>query len=375
MSELQVRFRWWRPKTGFRWITEETKVEKYFHDVGEVPLGPPWLVASPYPEEDREKQTYEPRKDLQGLHRAFAELPLEQDVILEFANQWGRLTSSGLVLVREEQPDGHRYYRAESLRFWKFAIQEMRDALLLWDLLGGAVGIPDKEGLRQVVVWEDDSIWFRPAGEKLWFLYKQRARWSHEAVEAARRGDKQAVQAAERQMRHSGERIVKCLEETGRAFLGMRPIASAESGPQAFPVWKAKRDVVGPARWLLSQFIDEHLKGKVNLVIEPSKTGQGFSTAMEPEDLLSAMWLELFFEVTGKSRLRQCPICGTWFDVTRSPRRIYCDRRGSGCRQKAARLRKRLKEMLALGKTLAEAAEELEMDLDKVEFLLSNGKT
>jgi hypothetical protein len=382
VPELQVRFNWWRPKASFRWVAEEDAsggtryvVEEYFQDLGDVPHGPPWLVASPYPGEDRERETYDLGKESPGLHRTFAELPLEQDAILEFANQWGRLTTSGLVLLREERADGCLSYRAESLQFWRFAIQEMRDALLLWDLLGGAVGLPDEEGLRQVIVWEDDSVWFRPAGEKLWFLYKQRARWSHEAVEAARRGDKQAAQAAERQMRHSGEQIVKYLRETGRAFLGMKPIASADSGPQAFPVWKAKRDVVSSARWLLSQFIDEHLKGKVNLVIEPSKAGRGFSTALESKDLLSAMWLELFFEVAGKTKLRQCPICGTWFDVTRFPRRIYCDRRGSGCRQKAARLRKELKELLATGKTLEEAAEELEMDLGKAEFLLSTGRT
>jgi len=106
------------------------------------------------------------------------------------------------------------------------------------------------------------------------------------------------------------------------------------------------------------------------LVIEPSREGRGFSTALKPRDLLSAMWLELFFEVTGRTKLRQCPICGTFFDVTSSPRRVYCDSRGSGCRQKAARMRKKLVQLLDAGIGLERAAAELGIDTEKAEFLL-----
>jgi len=375
VSELEVRFSWWKPTGGFRWMGKgetgapQCEVEEYFHYADMVPPSPPWLVGAPYDREERDRESYELWKEGPGLHRALAQLPLDKDAILEFANQWGRLALSGQVLLKVEKGGVPQRFRAESLRFWKFAIQEMRDALLLWDLLGGPTGVPDEEGLRQVIVWEDGSVSFRPAGEKLWFLYKQRARRSREAFEAARRGDSQRAQAAERQFHYSGEQILKYLEKTQRAFLGIKPIVPADPD-QAFAVWKAKRDVVGPARWLLSRFITQHLEGKVDLVIEPSRAGRGFSTALKPRDLLSAMWLELFFEVTGRTKLRQCPICGTFFDVTSSPRRVYCDSRGSGCRQKAARMRKKLVQLLDAGIGLERAAAELGIDTEKAEFLL-----
>jgi predicted RNA-binding Zn ribbon-like protein len=249
----------------------------------------------------------------------------------------------------------------------------MRDALLLWDLLGGPTGIPDEDGLRRVIVWEADSVSFRPAGEKLWFLYKQRARLSHEAFEAQQRGDREAVEAAERQLRYTGEQILKYLKRSQRAFLGTKLIGTVDSD-QALAIWKVKRDVVGPASRWLSRLITTHLAGKVDLVIELSKAGRGFSTAIEPRDLLSAMWLELFFEVTGRTKLRQCPICGAFFDVTNSPRRIYCDRHGSGCRQKAARLRVKLNRLLSAGMGVEEAAAELGISVDTAEFLLRTGK-
>jgi len=54
----------------------------------------------------------------------------------------------------------------------------------------------------------------------LWFLYKQRARRSREALEAMRKGDSQTAEAAERQFRHSGERILKYLGLNRPGFSG-----------------------------------------------------------------------------------------------------------------------------------------------------------
>jgi len=172
------------------------KVEEYFHYADMVPPGPPWLVGVSYDREGLDRESYELWKENPGLHRAFAQLLLDKGTILEFANRWGRLTLSGQVLLRVEKGGVPQRFRAESLRFWKFAIQEMRDALLLWDLLGGPTGVPDEQGLRQVIVWENGSVSFRPAGEKLWFLYKQRARRSRETLEAMQKGDSQMAEAA-----------------------------------------------------------------------------------------------------------------------------------------------------------------------------------
>ena len=158
MAELEVRFSWWKPLGGFRWMERERagaprcEVEEYFQHADVVPPSPPWLVGAPYDREERDRESYELWKESPGLHRAFAQLLLDEDAILEFANRWGRLTLSGQVLLRVEKGSALQRFRAESLRFWKFTIQEMRDALLLWDLLGGPTGVPDAQSLRRVIV-------------------------------------------------------------------------------------------------------------------------------------------------------------------------------------------------------------------------------
>ena len=375
MAELELRFSWWRPRRGFKLVQgPEYAIEAYAEGAIEKPHGPPWLVSLPRPENDADKEPLLLKKELPGLHQEFADLSFEVEVILKFANRYGRLTRYGQVMLRKQAAALAELYAGESLHFWRHCIQEMRDAVLLWRLLGGPTGVPDEQGLRQLIVWEEDEVWFRPAGEKLWFLFKQRSHWSHRFGEAQRRGEKEEAEHARRQMEYSGKQILKYLAGTDRAFLGMKPIASADSGVEGFLQWREKRDVVQPARWLLCNMISQNLEGRVELVVEPAKVG-GYRTVLEPQDLLAAMWLQLYFETTGRTRLSQCPVCGAWFDATHSPQRIYCDRRGSGCRQKAARLRKKLKELLTEGKTLEEAAGELKMDVVKANFLLSTAKT
>jgi len=129
-----------------------------------------------------------------------------------------------------------------------------------------------------------------------------------------------------------------------------------------------KKDVVAPARLMLARMVTEKLAGKVDFQLKGDE--RGFSLAIVPHDLLSALWMELLFEVLGRVRLRRCPICGTWFDASAAPQRVFCDSRGSGCRQRASRLRKQLRALLNEGKTLEEAARELKIDLPLADFLL-----
>lgn len=381
MAQFELKFSWWRPKEGFRWVPEGEspsglvyEIEERLQGIDELPGRSPWLIGPPLNEEDREREDYDLSKEGPGLHREFAGLRFDRADILEFANRWGRLTSGGQVLLREIGGEAVHFYRAESLLFWEKEIQEMRDALLLWDLLGGPTGVPDLEGLRQVVVWDGDVVWFRPAGEKLWFLYRGRAKRSRQAVEAARSGDGETLKSEELQLQHLGKEIPKYLSETNRAFLGMKAIPLGESSSLEYSAWEAKRDVVGPARWFLCRMIGERLRGKVDLVIGPSRTRKDYSTSLVPADLLSAMWLELFYEVVRRIKPRRCPICGSFFDANRSPRRIYCERRRTGCRQKAARLRKKLAAAMNQGKSIEEAAKDLEIDVETAHFLLRTAK-
>lgn len=122
---------------------------------------PPWLIGPPVGVKAR-TVSYHPLNECPGLHRTFAALPLEKEAILKFAQRYGRLTK-GLVLVEERGKGVVASYRGEPLRFWLREIQDMRDALLLLDLLQGKSEVtPLEEGLQKVIVWQEDGVYFQP---------------------------------------------------------------------------------------------------------------------------------------------------------------------------------------------------------------------
>jgi len=378
VRDITMEFEWEVPEEGFRWVDEASRgTTGTTFTLGEVlrdiDSRPPWLIGPPVEARAR-TVSYHPLDECPGLYRTFADLPLEKAAILEFAQRYGRLTK-GLVLVEERGEKPLTTYHAEPWYFWLREIQDMRDALLLFDLLQGKSGAtPLEEGLQKVIVWQEDGVYFQPWGKELRSLYTDMLGYYQRAADRLReltlagRGDLDRVKRPERFALDLGRRISKALGQEGRAYLAPKLIACPTFYGERFQVWQRTRDVVAPARLLLARMVTEKLAGKVDFQLNGDE--RGFSLALVPQNLLSALWLALLFEILGKVRLRQCPICGTWFDASAAPQRVFCDSRGSGCRQRASRLRKQLRALLNEGKTLQEAARELEIDLPLAEFLL-----
>ena len=378
MGDITLQFEWEVPEEGFRWVDEASRgtTGTTFTLGGvlkDIDPRPPWLIGPPVGARAR-TVSYHPLNECPGLYRTFADLPLEKEAILEFAQRYGRLTK-GLVLVEERGEKPLTTYYAEPWYFWLREIQDMRDALLLFDLLQGkSEATPLEEGLQKVIVWQEDGVYFQPWDKELRSLYTDMLGYYESAADRLRKltlagkGDLESVKQPERIALDLGRRISKALEQKGRAYLAPKLIACPTFYGEQFQVWKRTRDVVAPARLLLARMVTEKLVGKVDFQLKGDE--RGFSLAIVPQNLLSALWLALLFEILGKVRLRQCPICGTWFDASAAPQRVFCDSRGSGCRQRASRLRKKLKALLNEGKTLQEAARELEIDFPLADFLL-----
>ncbi len=376
--EIELGFRWQVPVGQFRWVDETT-----LEDTGEafhleeilvkdaLEVLPPWLIG-PAIQDQPQTVIYHDLRELPGLHRTFAALPFDKEAILEFAQNYGQLTK-GVVLVRGIGKGGTRLYRAEPLRFWFWEIQRMKDAVYLLDLLQETHRKPNGASrLEKVIRWkEDDGVYFCPFGED-GGLVDQAGRLEDFYQMAGRRARKMsgrdAVRTIEEKASHVRQEISQELKEVGRFYLGKERIAGPDFHSARFFAWKESREVAGPAWFMLSRMVSEKLAGKIN--IEATGDEEEFTVHIVPRDLLSALWMGLLFEILGKIKLKQCPICGTWFDAGRAPRRVFCDKRGSGCRQRASRLRKRLRALVDEGKTREEAARALELSPDLAEFLL-----
>ena len=373
--EIRVEFEWQVPKVRYRWIDESTVGDGgvvFIHrgDLVEADCRSPWLIG-PAIEDQPPTETYHPLEKCPELHRTFAELPLEKEAILEFVQNYGQLTK-GLLVVEEIGKEWSRIYRAESLYFWFGEIQHMRDAVRLLDILQQPDGA---SRLEKLIRGKEDGAHFYPFGEDE-RLVAQINRLEDFRQMAARRavepGSSEAFRKIDKRISQVRQEISQELKEIGRFCLGERLIAASDSLGARPDVRKERREVVGLARFLLAQTISEKLAGRIDLKVDGDESG--FTVRIVPRDLLGALWLGLLFEIQGKVRIKRCPICGSWFDASRAPQRVYCDKRGSGCRQRASRLRKQLRALLGEGKTLGEAARELGVDLEQAKFLLKTSR-
>ena len=124
---------------------------------------------------------------------------------------------------------------------------------------------------------------------------------------------------------------------------------------------------IGPALHCMQNLINEHLHQRASprLVWEQSRDRLGLYIV--PEGLIGALWLQFARAVERDAKFRQCPECGTWFEV--SPGRGRTDKQfcSTACRTKA--YRKRQAEAVRLygeGRSIEDIARELESDSDTV---------
>ena len=126
-------------------------------------------------------------------------------------------------------------------------------------------------------------------------------------------------------------------------------------------------DPIGPALHCMQSLINEHLHHRASprLLWEQSRDRLGLYIV--PEGLIGALWLQFARAVERDAKFRQCPECGTWFEV--APGRGRTDKQfcSTACRTKA--YRKRQAEAARLhgeGRSIEDIARELDSDPDTV---------
>jgi hypothetical protein len=95
-----------------------------------------------------------------------------------------------------------------------------------------------------------------------------------------------------------------------------------------------KGDPYMPTMYYLCRFIlPKHLTNSLSPIVLPYKDNEIY---FHVDSLLSGIWLTFAWEISGRSKIITCDVCGEWID-TNDPRKKYCSDR---CKQMAYRIRK-----------------------------------
>jgi hypothetical protein len=225
---------------------------------------------------------YAPLKEQSGLFRTFAGLPPERPEILKFADTFGLLGIGKPNTVTAEPS-----VRQEPMWMW---LREIR-AMAFADRVREMLNRKDVPGLSTVISWNGtDAVYYTSP-------------------------------------------------ETGRRVA----IATKRGNPELLDRLR-REQVILPARVMLQRLINEHLEGHVSgkLLFDP--TFSRLNLYMAPENLLSALWLQLAKAVDGNKVYSQCEECRNWFEVS-SPDGGRADKRfcNTACRARAWRKAKESK--------------------------------
>ena len=315
-------FQWTVPSQGYRWVRVPLgDVDRVVREPGRgwvlsenpspgwrVGEGPPW-------------KTYHPLQEFTGLYRQFAALPPTREGILEFANRFGLLGTIEYVGLPLGAPlvSGEEWSRPETrgerLANWTKHIQEMKDAVEVWDRL--ATG--DIDGLRQL--------------ERSRQLFSKPPRyWEDDALSYYRDPTNQELVSAGR--------------------------------------------LLDPAVDFVLQMVNSHLV-RVSPQLRRDRSTGALDFYVVPGSLLGAMWLQFTDAIAEKKRYERCVTCKTPFEISTGPAGFRTNRRycSEGCRFKAhyERLEK-ARQLHSRGISPKEIAQRVDSDVKTVRGWLQSAK-
>jgi hypothetical protein len=261
------------------------------------------------------------------LHRKFSELYNEK-VILDFADKYGLLDQPKTRLIPSV---GGGVHIGESVKLWEKEITDMGGLLTIWDL----VLKRDAGKLGQFIIWTEHTVQidmvadFNDTQNKWEILMPRRSNIYLRNPKKLPPAKENATWQYFRDNYNSRPRV---------RFNGI--IGSAGINSSYFNRW-GRGEVIEPARHFVIREVNERLKGHLDLrLLVPDQEYESPSSFyLFPHSLRSALWVMALMELTAKTRLRQCDICGEWKEVQVSRNPFYC---GDACKQAAYRKRKEL---------------------------------
>ena len=288
-------FRWSAFRGHYRWVTavsrpaqtpggltDESRREWLAQHERRGPA--PILTTHPLPPGGLNAVRYSPLETQPGLFRTFADTEASLDGIAAFANEYGFLGGWATVYFESTDPKTERRLVGvgESRTEWQNQIDDMRQAVELWDLARER----DASGLAGYVTWNGpDEVVFKDP---------------------------------------------RCVTSV--------VIASRTHRPQVFERL-VPDDLTQPALYRLQEIVNTRLRHFVAPKLLWNPDHSALALRAVPRHLLDALWLQLAQAITGNKRYHRCP-CGKWLEISLHPttgyrrNRLFCS---DACRSKAYR--------------------------------------
>jgi hypothetical protein len=217
---------------------------------------------------------YAPLREHADLFKTFAKITTGQD-LFEFANKYGNLTA-------------HCNWER-----WAEEIAAMQQALTIWE----ACDPLDAAVLCSHFLWQTDD------NGKQCVLYDSYGGNSSDCG--------------------SAERVTM--------------VIGSETSPDGRWEALARKDVLVAAQLYLLQVINDRLNPHATRTHVWDAEEQRSVTVFMPRNLLGAIWMQFEHFVTGDNKLVSCPVCGSWFEVSRTAGRSDKEYCSDSCRSKALR--------------------------------------
>lgn len=259
------------------------------------------------------------------LFLEFSELQPTRQCVLEFANEWGRLTDNKLLLTTD------RYHKD-------------RNGRLQTDFLCGGIEFEDPEGLL---------CWTRAESFNLWRSEIHKLKWTVQLWNWLREDNEELLKRVFYwPYKNALPSYVLTDEEVLRQYATAEEIAKAsekdtfeaEIGRLSDPILLVligEGDLLSAAKSLLQSSINAKLAGNVFPRLLQKK--DELVPYLVPRNLLSALWLEFYLAASGQTRFRRCIECGKWEDVTNRSKN-WRMHKGCATRKRMRDYRARIKE-------------------------------
>lgn len=324
-----LNFEWRVPVAGFGWFEVPVADKNQLSDTK-----PGWYLVPAVPiRTGQEHRVYHPLKE-SALFRKFAETAPTREAILKFAAEFGCLgdsTKAGISPPPKQDPHTHVWNEAEPLNSWLDEIELMNNAVGLWEMCKSG----RTKALAEVVHWEYSKQRGRPLGV------------SYRGLQSSIRPTPLHIQIALEGCDGSG---------------GIDPLDKYKAG-----------DLLAPGEAALEKLVNNKLRHHAvtpQLISSEQPTSRGRSWLERkppsgewvPLSLASALWLQVFFAISGNKDYEQCDQCRRWFEVSAEKRKDakFCS---NACRFKAYRERqKEAKRLAAEGLTPSEVAAKVGSD-------------
>lgn len=231
-----------------------------------------------------------PTKETPVLFKLFSEMDTTPESYLDFASKYGHL-SQPLHLWFKDIPDN--VPQGESLYFWRRHQWLMKYSLRLWEWIKG----DDFQKLSSCIKWDQKlpyTFGFQLGDEEdINSFLSGNPNWSKTPY---------IIGSSNLYFQEKRERFVLCNNLMG--LYELKDILKLG-------------DVRLPAIKMLQLIINSQLHecpSRSMLTID--KKTQNYVNQLVPSSLLASMWLQLSQYIAGEKKIKQCPICRQWSDVT-----------------------------------------------------------